>query len=92
MIPEMAAQIGSSLIPFKGVITAGGKALVNGIKAAVDVYRAYDMGTHQHVCRWNARSLRSIHDADSRSRKDEASQHRRAIATASGRGGGVAGV
>ncbi|HEY5329629.1 MAG TPA: hypothetical protein VIJ79_07075 [Acidobacteriaceae bacterium] len=49
MIPEMAAHIGTSLIPFKGVITAGGKALVNGIKAAVDVYRAYDMGTHQHV-------------------------------------------
>jgi hypothetical protein len=49
MIPQMAAQTASSLVPFKNVITSGGSALYNGIKAAVDIYRVHDMGTHQHV-------------------------------------------
>lgn len=49
LVPHFAAQTASSLIPFKNVITAGGSALYNGIKAAVDVYRVYDMGEHQHV-------------------------------------------
>lgn len=49
MIPQMAAQTATSLIPFKNVITSGGSALINGIKAAVDIYRVYDMNSHQNV-------------------------------------------
>ena len=49
IVPELALQVGSSLIPFKGVILSGGSAIKSGIQAAVDVYRIYDADTHQIV-------------------------------------------
>ena len=49
IIPEIAAQTATSLIPFKGVITSGGVAINSAIRAAYEVYEEYDAREHQVV-------------------------------------------